>query len=79
MFVSFADLGLDSSSFNGMAYADARKQIINLAADRVNNRYAHPETAIETLYDWPNAVVCFIRCNVFLPPAKFDRWCALNS
>lgn len=79
MVVTFTDMGITAKDFNGINANRANAAIINLAADRVNNRYEHPETAIETLYDWGKAIVNYSLHRVEIPATKFDVWMQINS
>ena len=79
MVLSFGELGIQLHEFNGMILADVRKAIINIAADAITlARYAHPATAVETLYDWENADVNFSRWRVTINPIPSNAWCAIN-
>ena len=79
MVLSFGELGIQLHEMNGMTLADARRAIINIAADAITMaRHHHPVTAIETLYDWANADVNFSRWRVTINPMPNDVWSAIN-
>lgn len=79
MVLSFGELGIQLHEYEGMSIADARRAIINVAADAITMaRYHHPITAIESMYDWVNARVEFIRFRVYVEPTPSVEWCAIN-
>ena len=79
MVLSFGELGIQLHEFNGMSLANVRKAIINIAADAITlAKYAHPETSVETLYDWENANVDFHRWRVTINPTQLSMWQAIN-
>lgn len=80
MVLSFGELGIQLHEFNGMSLADVRKAIINIAADAITlAKYAHPETSVETLYDWANANVDFHRWRVTINPIDARQWADINT
>lgn len=79
LIVTFQDLDITAKDFNGINARRAEQAVINLAADRVNNRYHHPELAIESLYNWAGATVDWLLGRVEVPAVPFDEWCAINS
>ena len=80
MVLSFGELGIQLHEFNGMTLADARRAIINIAADAITAtlHWGHPATSVETLYDWANAEVNFYRYRITINPAPAYVWNAIN-
>lgn len=77
--VPFSALDITASDFTGMNALRASQAVINLTADAVNKRFPHPETAIETMYDWPNALVNWSGAQVEVPLVPFNEWYDINS
>jgi hypothetical protein len=75
MVFTFADLGIDLADFQGVEIGMLRKHIINEAANALTlSWWDHPCTAVEALYDWPNASVNFYRYRVEIPPMPSEVW-----
>ena len=82
MILSFAELGIKPEDYQGMTYGAACREIINIAADKINAIplwHNHAVTSIESMYDWAKSSVCFTRQNIMLYPTKFDDFIAINS
>lgn len=80
MILTFAELQINASDYNGMSARDARAAVINTAADRITMaQWQHPVTAIETLYDWAHGIVDFVKHTINVPPASVDIWCEVNT
>lgn len=79
MVLTFAELGINAADYNGMDAGTARASVINTMADRITlAQYQHPVTAVETLYDWANGIVDFVKHIINVPPASVDIWSAVN-
>ena len=81
MILTFAELQITAADYNGMEARDARAAMINLMADRINMAewQPHPLIAIESLYDWHNAIVDFVNHTINVPPQSVDNWMLINS
>lgn len=80
MVLTFNELRINVADFNGMTAQQARAEIVNIAADAITiARYGHPETSVETLYDWANATVNFVRQYIVLHPVPYYVWMQTNS
>lgn len=78
--LTFKELGINVADYNGVHVSQAVPEIINIAADKVTMaQYRHPDTIIETLYDWGAALVDFTRHTVSLPATPFDTWMQINN
>ena len=79
MILTFQELGIKASDYNGMSFGMAVSNIVNVMADRITMaQWQHPVTAVETLYDWPNAIIDFVNGTINVPPASVDIWNAIN-
>ena len=82
MILTFKELGIKPEDYQGMTFGAASREIINIAADKINAIPLwrnHAVTSIESMYDWANSSVCFTRQNVMLKPTKFDAFVVINS
>ena len=80
MILTFAELNITAADYNGMDARSARAAMINLMGDRVNGTWnRHAATSIESLYDWPNAIVDFVKHTINVPPSSVGTWMLINS
>ena len=80
MIYTFAELGINVKEFNGMHVSQAVPAIINLAADRITMaKYQHPDTTVETLYNWPASLIDFVNHTIEVIPASYDAWMHINT
>ena len=80
MILTFAELGIKASDFNGMHVSEAIPAIINIAADRITMaQWQHPVTSVETLYNWPASIIDIVNHTITLIPAAYDAWMIINT
>ena len=78
--LTFQDLGINPARFNGLTFVQAFQAIVNIAADRITQAaYYHPDTNIETLYNWGGASIDMISQRISIPATDYDIWVAVNS
>ena len=78
MILTFAELGIKATDYNGMHVSQAVPEIINIAANAITGAaYMHPDTKIEALYDWPATIVDFIHHRVEVIASTYDVWIAI--
>ena len=80
MILTFAELGIKASDFNGMHVTQAIPAIINIAADRITmSQWQHPVTAVETLYNWSASIIDIVNHTIEVIPAAYDEWMIVNT
>lgn len=79
MILTFAELGIDVAEFNGMHVSQAVPAIINIAANAITmSQWNHPQTSVETLYNWPASLVDMVNHTIEVIPAAYDAWMLVN-
>ena len=80
MILTFAELGIKVSDFNGMHVTQAIPAIINIAADRITMaQWQHPVTAVETLYNWSASIIDIVNHTIEVIPAAYAEWMIVNT